>query len=50
MSLYRETPSGAAQKADVKVETLAPMALMNFRPVAAPAADQPPCSQRSRTR
>jgi hypothetical protein len=55
MSLYRETPSGAAQKAYMKVETLAPMALMNFRPVAAPAVaapavDQPPCSQRSLTK
>ena len=54
MSFYRETPSGAAQKAYMKVETLAPMALMNFHtvdaPVAAPAVDQPPCSQRSRTR
>ena len=37
MSLYRETPSGAAQKVDMKVETLAPMALTNFHPVAAPS-------------
>ena len=37
MSLYGETPSGAAQKADMKVETLAPMALTNFHPVAAPS-------------
>lgn len=34
MSLYRGTPSGAAQEADMKVATLAPMTWMNFHPQA----------------
>jgi len=51
MSLYRETPGGAAQKADMKLATLAPMALISgcsgiqtpsfmtaFHPVASPVA------------